>query len=110
MRTHLANTLNYQQILAALRLQREQIEEAILVIERLARGQAAEPANLASLPTAKRRGRPPAAAKKRTISEEGRRRIAEATRRRWAKKRAEQAAAAKKSGGKKSAGTAKKAS
>jgi hypothetical protein len=37
---HLDNTLGYGQMLAALRLKRERIEEAILVIERLAREEA----------------------------------------------------------------------
>jgi hypothetical protein len=96
----LANLLNYDQILSALRQRREQIEEAILVMERLARGEANQPASLASISTAKRPGRPPAR-KKRFISEEGRRRIAEATRKRWAAKRAAQAAAAKKGASKK---------
>jgi hypothetical protein len=76
-------------MLAELRQERQQVEEAILVIERLAVGA-----------QGKRRGRPPkwmsaaagpapsAAPKKWSVSEAGRKRMAEAQRKRWAAKRA----------------------
>ena len=73
-------------MLSDLRSERGQIEDAILVLERLARGQG------------KRRGRPPKwmaqthsrpasqaeAPKRRFVSAEARKRMAEAQRRRWA--------------------------
>jgi hypothetical protein len=73
-------------MLSDLRAEREQIEEAILALERLARGQG------------KRRGRPPkwlsavsplgessdGAVKKRVFSAETRRKMAAAQKRRWA--------------------------
>ena len=73
-------------MLSELRSERSQIEEAILVLERLARGQG------------KRRGRPPKwmseaqghqpvqadSRKKRIVSPEARRRMAEGQRKRWA--------------------------
>ncbi len=77
-------------MLSDLRSERTQIDEAILVLERLALGRA------------KRRGRPPAWLKqptepseggsnpgKRTFSAETRARMAAAQRRRWAAKRAQ---------------------
>lgn len=79
--------MDFNALLAQLRTEREMIEEAIMVLERLARG-------------GKRRGRPPKwltehktdtvpetppePKKKRAISEEARQRMAEAQRRRWA--------------------------
>ena len=80
-------------MLQDLRLEREQIEEAILTLERLARGQG------------RRRGRPPkwmskaSAAgefsrkpqKKRVLSPEARARIADGQRKRWAAARRAQA-------------------
>ena len=78
-------------LLAQLRTEREMLEEAILALERLARG------------GGKRRGRPPkwlldvqsepesaeAPAKKkvRVLNEEARRKMSEAQRKRWAAKR-----------------------
>ena len=76
-------------MLSDLRAEREQIEQAILVIERLAQGQG------------KRRGRPPKwmsemksvdtpdtePRKKRTVSAAARKRMAEAQRKRWAAKK-----------------------
>jgi len=72
-------------MLAELRQEHQQIEEAIMTLERLARGRG------------RRRGRPPAwmttrqpttpqptAKKKRKVSPEARQRMAEAQRRRWA--------------------------
>jgi hypothetical protein len=73
-------------MLSELRSERGQIEDAILVLERLARGEG------------KRRGRPPKwmaqtqsrpasqaeGAKTRAVSAEARKRMAEAQRRRWA--------------------------
>jgi len=73
-------------MLSDLRSERGQIEDAILVLERLARGEG------------KRRGRPPKwmaqthnrpasqleAPKRRVVSAEARKRMAEAQRRRWA--------------------------
>ena len=73
-------------MLSDLRSERGQIEDAILVLERLARGEG------------KRRGRPPKwmaqthsrpasqaeAPKRRVVSTEARKRMAEAQRRRWA--------------------------
>ena len=72
-------------MLSELRSERTQIEEAILVLERLARGHG------------KRRGRPPkwmstegrrpadpVSRKRRVVSPEARKRMAEAQRRRWA--------------------------
>jgi hypothetical protein len=82
--------MNFDALLAQLRTEREMLEEAILALERLARG------------SGKRRGRPPkwlsehravvaypeAPAKKpRVISEESRKRMAEGQRKRWAAKR-----------------------
>jgi hypothetical protein len=80
--------MDFDALLAQLRTEREMLEEAILALERLARG------------SGKRRGRPPkwlsehravvatpeAPAKKRVISEESRKRMAEAQRKRWAAK------------------------
>jgi hypothetical protein len=79
-------------MLADLRAERQQIEQAILAIERLARGT-----------RGKRRGRPPkwmaavseeavAAATfstKRTVSASGRKRMAAAQKKRWAAKKAQ---------------------
>jgi hypothetical protein len=79
-------------MLTDLRAERQRIEEAILVMERLATGS-----------RGKRRGRPPkwmsavstdtaetsAPKKKRVISAAGRRRMAEAQQRRWAGKKAQ---------------------
>ncbi len=84
------------QMLSELRSEREGIEEAIIVLERLARGHG------------RRRGRPPAwmtaakaakprqpteagdsAPKKRVVSPEARARMAAAQRKRWAAKKAE---------------------
>ena len=81
--------MDFDALLAQLRTEREMLEEAILALERLARG------------SGKRRGRPPkwlsehravvapseAPAKKRVLSEESRKRMAEAQRKRWAAKR-----------------------
>ncbi|HEY7208653.1 MAG TPA: hypothetical protein VH477_00155 [Bryobacteraceae bacterium] len=88
--------LDYDKILATLRLEREQIEEAILTIERLARrhgesGYAARGAGAKDTSSIQKR-RP---RKKRTLSADARKRIADATRARWAAKRAQ---AEKKSG------------
>ncbi|HLH41136.1 MAG TPA: hypothetical protein VKX39_18445 [Bryobacteraceae bacterium] len=82
-------------MLSELRTEREQIEGAIIVLERLAHGHG------------KRRGRPPAwmsatkskkpsttndeTPKKRAVSPEARARMAQAQRKRWAAKRAEAA-------------------
>ena len=90
-------TLNYNQILVALRQKREQIEQAILIIERLAEG---EDTGRVSVPgsTRKQPSRDNLPAKKHRISAAGRKRIAEASRKRWAAKRAADAAAAKGSG------------
>jgi hypothetical protein len=105
----LDDSLGYGQILAALRLKRERIEEAILVIERLAREEAGRSGNVPDWLKARKSGNRSSgvapAKKKRTISEAGRKRIAEATRKRWAAKRAADAAAGKTANG----GTAKKA-
>jgi hypothetical protein len=79
-------TLSYMditQIIAELRSEREQIDEAIVALERLARG------------SGKRRGRPPKwmtadkneapqPARVRVLSAEARKRMAEAQKRRWA--------------------------
>ena len=81
--------MDFDALLAQLRIEREMLEEAILALERLARG------------SGKRRGRPPKwlseiradaspdalPAKKRVISIEARQRMAEAQRKRWAAKR-----------------------
>jgi hypothetical protein len=82
--------MDFNALLAQLRTEREMLEEAIVALERLARG------------SGKRRGRPPkwlsapravapeegAPLKKpRVISEESRKRMAEAQRKRWAAKR-----------------------
>jgi hypothetical protein len=78
--------MDFTKILAELRQEREQLQEAILVIERLATG------------TGKRRGRPPAwmstaqhgpasqvgPRKKRILTPEARARMAAAQKRRWA--------------------------
>ena len=82
-------------MLSELRTEREHIEEAIVVLERLAHGQG------------KRRGRPPAwmsaakskesasakdgTPKKRVVSPDARARMAAAQRRRWAAAKAQQA-------------------
>src|SRR6266487_1166185 len=86
------NHMDFDALLAQLRTEREMLEEAILALERLARG------------SGKRRGRPPkwmtelntepteeapSPAKKRVISAESRKRMAEAQRKRWAAKRGE---------------------
>lgn len=102
----MANPLNYNQILSSLRQKREQIEEAISVIERLAMSDG-EPTSLPGATAHKSSTTGTPAKKKRHISAEGRKRIAEATRRRWAAKRAADAAAAK-SSTKKTAGARKK--
>jgi hypothetical protein len=79
-------------MLADLRAEREQIEQAIITIERLAAGT-----------RGKRRGRPPAwmagvnkkataeavPDEKRTISAAGRKRMADAAKKRWAAKKAQ---------------------
>jgi hypothetical protein len=82
--------MDFDALLAQLRTEREMLEEAIMALERLARG------------SGKRRGRPPRwlwepravtsqevapAGKQRAISEESRKRMAEAQRKRWAAKR-----------------------
>jgi hypothetical protein len=80
--------MDFDALLAQLRTEREMLEEAILVLERLARG------------SGKRRGRPPKwlsepvvplrlspVKTKRIISAESRQRMAEAQRKRWAAKR-----------------------
>lgn len=81
--------MDFDALLAQLRTEREMLEEAIIALERLARG------------SGKRRGRPPKwlsehmvgappeaePKKKRVISEEARKRMAEAQRKRWAAKR-----------------------
>jgi hypothetical protein len=82
--------MDFDALLAQLRTEREMLEEAILAMERLARG------------SGKRRGRPPKwlaeqkadpgqeaprPKKKRAISAEARQRMAEAQRKRWAAKR-----------------------
>jgi hypothetical protein len=92
-------TLNYDQILSALRLKREQIEEAILVIEHLARDERGhgrtQPAWVAQKSASQgsvARNRVP---KKRTLSAAGRERIASAARKRWAAKRAAETAPTK---------------
>lgn len=81
--------MDINQMLAELRAEREQLEEAILALERLVRG------------GGKRRGRPPKwmsairsggdaaedqPTKSRTFSEETRKRMSEAQRKRWAAK------------------------
>jgi hypothetical protein len=98
--------LGYEDILTALRLKREQIEEAILTIERLSageRGAAAKRTASFSSQAAVRSSIPTAAPKKRTISAAGRKRIAEAMRKRWAAKRVAQKATEKARGGRKAA-------
>jgi hypothetical protein len=76
--------MDIMKMLAELRAEREAIEESILALERIARGQG------------KRRGRPPAwmtgatpsaEPRKRTFSPEQRARMAEAQRKRWAAKK-----------------------
>jgi hypothetical protein len=81
--------MDITKMLSELRSEREQIEQAILVIERLAQGQG------------KRRGRPPKwmsemksdapadgePGKKRVVSAAARKRMAEAQRKRWAAKK-----------------------
>ena len=81
--------MDFDALLAQLRTEREMLEEAIIALERLARG------------SGKRRGRPPKwlsehmvgaapeseTGKKRVVSEEARKRMAEAQRKRWAAKR-----------------------
>jgi hypothetical protein len=94
--------MDINQMLSQLREERENIEQAILALERLARS------------AGKRRGRPPkwisevtgegedleqdasreARGKSRRFSPEARKRMAEAQRRRWATQRQEKAAAA----------------
>ena len=80
--------MDVEQMLVELRQERELLEEAILVLERIARGEDAKP----------RRGRPPKALsanggtstekpRKRELSPEGRARIAEAAKKRWAEAR-----------------------
>ncbi len=84
--------MNILQMLEELRSERQRLEEAILVIERLAAG------------GARRRGRPPkwmskvtsvdgtaTQPKKRSVSVAGRKRMAAAQKKRWAAKKAEQA-------------------
>jgi hypothetical protein len=85
--------MNILQMLEELRSERQRLEEAILVIERLAAG------------GARRRGRPPKwmskvtsvdgtetqPQKKRSVSAAGRKRMAAAQKKRWAAKKAEQA-------------------
>jgi hypothetical protein len=86
--------MDFDALLAQLRMEREMLEEAILALERLAGG------------SGRRRGRPPKwlseqkseaapesplTRKRRVLSDESRRRMAEAQRKRWA--------AAKQSGG-----------
>src|SRR5581483_9518881 len=84
----LKNLMDINRMLSELREERENIEQAILVLERIAQG------------SGKRRGRPPkwmaaietgevadgteTAPKKRRFSSEARKRMAEAQRRRWA--------------------------
>jgi hypothetical protein len=82
--------MNILQMLEELRSERQRLEEAILVIERLAAG------------GARRRGRPPkwmskvtsvdgteTQPKKRSVSAAGRKRMAAAQKKRWAAKKAE---------------------
>jgi hypothetical protein len=86
-------------MLAELRAEQQQIDEAILAIERLATGVGG-----------KRRGRPPkwmaalsdatepaAPGKKRTVSAAGRKRMAAAQKKRWAEKKAQASEAGAKS-------------
>jgi hypothetical protein len=94
-------TLDYDHILTVLKQKRQQIEEAMVAIERLrlsemeGRGtppnwdasQSAELELTASEPA------PPPARKKRVISAAGRKRIIEATKKRWASVRAAKEAA-----------------
>jgi hypothetical protein len=83
-------TMNILQMLEELRSERQRLEEAILVIERLAAG------------GAKRRGRPPkwmakvtvadspeTQPKKRSVSAAARKRMAAAQKKRWAARKAE---------------------
>jgi hypothetical protein len=88
-------TLTYDEILGSLRRKRQAIEEAILIIERLARdsGQRAG----APPPWVKKAQSEPGKAvpKKRRLTPQGRKRIADAMKKRWAAKRAATAAATK---------------
>jgi hypothetical protein len=101
----LPSTLNYAQILSALRQKREQIDEAITLIQQLAESDLSKPASLTGkTSTAHSRGTAP---KRRQISAAGRKRIAEAAKRMWAARRAAGTTGAKKTGAKK-AGSPKK--
>ena len=74
-----------EQILAALRLKRERIEEAILMIERLAAdeaGQSRKAPNWMKKTDSGDKSAGAPATKKRRISEAGRKRIADAVRKR----------------------------
>jgi hypothetical protein len=98
---HTEQTTDYDYILAMLTAKREQIEEAILAIERLktselgGRGKVPgwnAPSNAVTEPTASQPA-PAPAKKKRQISAAGRKRIIEATKKRWANQRAAKEAA-----------------
>lgn len=89
-------TPEYQQILNLLTRKREQIEEAILLIERLEREDNQAGSSKHPSSTARTGAKTAPAHKKRVISAAGRKRISEALKKRWAAKRAAQ-------GGKKTA-------
>jgi hypothetical protein len=100
------NSLNYDQILAALRLKREQIDEAILAIERLARSEEKGGRHFPQVQrtlTESASAGTPVSPKKRVLSEAGRKRIIVAAKKRWRLIRAaEGAAGTKKVAGRKS--------
>jgi hypothetical protein len=88
----LVQAMDIMKMLAELRSERDQIDEAILVMENLARGQGkrrGRPPKWMTEARAESQGQDPAdpekpARKKRNVSPEARRRMAEAQRKRWA--------------------------
>jgi hypothetical protein len=84
--------MDIMKMLAELRSERDQIDEAILVMENLARGQGkrrGRPPKWMTEARAESQGQDPAdpekpVRKKRNVSPEARRRMAEAQRKRWA--------------------------
>ena len=80
--------MDVSKMLAELRQEHEQIEEAIMTLERLASGRGRRRGRPPGWMTARQPTTPPAhSKKKRKVSPEARQRMAEAQRRRWAKAR-----------------------
>src|SRR3954470_21125195 len=96
------NPIGYKQILAALRMKREQIDEVIISIERLARDEEKEPERRDSRAVRAVPDSAPTSAK-RHISAEGRKRIVAAAKKRWRLIRAAKKAAGTETGGRKRA-------